>query len=274
MDTISRFLQACVTELKRQGLSVSDLDKETPPDFWDGVFELLKDEWASAIDLEMYWELHKTDLAPLLERRLTGDAAHVEIEERPAGSKPAWLLAPKKSYPVEPSTPEDAGTNPADSDSSDADTVEIDDSVIFEKGTDIFDPAMLGSSRRSGDPTGEEPTGPIGPEMISIMMQELERRLTKTLEDRMECAVETRVAEFLKSKYGALGAADRDEPPLPPKKGKKFLGEKRDIRGRIDANLWELFQKECTEHNGNVSKTLDTILWRYFGKPRLSFEDD
>ncbi len=274
MDMMTRFLKECVAELRRRGMGLSELDEHTPHDFWEVVYEGVQDEWASAIDLEMYWELHKSDLSPLVERRLADAADHLEIAERPVGSKPNWLLTPKRPYSADPKPGEGTRRKPGESDLLSADTVEIDDSAIFETGTDIFDSAHLGVNRGSREASGDEPTGPIGPEMISIMLQELERRLTKTIEDRLECAVETRLTEILKTKPGITDAGDRDEPPLPPKKGKKFLGEKRDIRGRIDANLWDMFQRECIKYNGNVSKTLDTILWRYFGKPRLSFEDD
>jgi hypothetical protein len=255
-------------------MGVGDLDEHTPHDFWEGVHEQLQDEWASAIDLEMYWELHKSDLEPILERKLEEEGDRVEISESPVGSEPTWLLASRRprSATLEPA--ERARTKASQSDPVDADTVEIDDSVIFETGADIFDSAVLRQGRDFLDSAGEEPTGPIGPEMISIMLQELEKRLTKTIEDRMECAVETRLTEFLRSKYSTPEDSERDEPPLPPRKGKKFLGEKKDLRGRIDTNLWELFHQECNKYNGNVSQTLDTILWRYFGKPKLSFEDD
>jgi hypothetical protein len=61
-------------------------------------------------------------------------------------------------------------------------------------------------------------------------------------------------------------------PPMPKKRGKRLLGEKGDIRVRVDAVLAELFQKEVTQHGGNASAAMDKILWNYFGKPRLSFE--
>ena len=274
MDMMTRFLEVCARELKSRSMGVADLERDTPHDFWEAVYEELQDEWAGAIDLEMYWELHKADLEPLLERRLKGEADRFEISESPPGSEPTWLLSRRQPLPSQPKAGEGVGQTAPESDPASADTVEIDDSVIFETGADIFDSAITGARANPQVASGEEPTGPIGPEMISIMLQDLERRLTQTIEDRMECAVETRLTELLKSKHGVVDGPDLDEPPLPPKSGKKYLGEKRDIRGRIDANLWELFQQECRKYNGNVSKTLDTILWRYFGKPRLSFEDD
>lgn len=274
MDMTTRFLKVCAEELKKRNIGAGQFLEEPPVDFWDSLYEELQDEWAGAIDLEMYWELHRDELAPLLEQRLDELRDHYEIADISSQQEPPLLFTVKKAPPKHLRPVEGAPKKASDVDPANADTVEIDDSVIFETGTDIFDSALLKEGSAGGALSGEEPTAPMGPEMISVMLQDLEKRLTKTIEDRMECAVETRLRDFLQSKYGAVGSEDLDEPPFPPREGKKLLGKKKDIRGSIDANLWNLFQEECKKYNGNVSKTLDTILWRYFGKPKLSFEED
>ena len=68
---------------------------------------------------------------------------------------------------------------------------------------------------------------------------------------------------------------DSQEPPLPPKTSRKFEGSKTDIRVRIDSVLFNLLNLDSHRTSaGNLSRTLDIILWRYYGKPKLSWELD
>jgi len=64
-----------------------------------------------------------------------------------------------------------------------------------------------------------------------------------------------------------------DLPPSPPKISRKFAGSKGDIRARIDRSLYNLLIAEAmADCGGNVSKMLDIILWRYYKKPKMSWE--
>lgn len=42
----------------------------------------------------------------------------------------------------------------------------------------------------------------------------------------------------------------------------------------IDTELWELLQHECKRLHILPPRLIDTLLWQYFGKPKLSFEKD
>jgi hypothetical protein len=60
---------------------------------------------------------------------------------------------------------------------------------------------------------------------------------------------------------------------MPPKEGKKELGSKRHISARADSNLVDLFERDARNRfHGNASRTLDWVLWNFYGKPQLSFE--
>lgn len=63
-------------------------------------------------------------------------------------------------------------------------------------------------------------------------------------------------------------------PPNPKVKGeKKHRGKKADLRCLIDAELLRLVQNEAdSRFGGNVSRTMDWILWHFFRKPPLSFD--
>lgn len=93
--------------------------------------------------------------------------------------------------------------------------------------------------------------------------------LIRDLEKRLEKRIDERIAEISSS---LTSLATTDEPPLPPRHGKRHLGGKGDIRVRVDGELLKLFQQETARYNGNASRAMDVILWRYFGKPKLTFE--
>jgi len=106
--------------------------------------------------------------------------------------------------------------------------------------------------------------GAITREETARLMQELETRLTKMVNDKLRAALATRPPSV----------ESRDLPPATPKEGKKFKGSKEDLRVRIDSELWRLLDDECARDlAGNMSRCLDAVLWRYYGRPRLSFEE-
>jgi hypothetical protein len=74
-----------------------------------------------------------------------------------------------------------------------------------------------------------------------------------------------------------LSRPDADIPPAIPKlKGSKRLqGNRETLPGcRIDKALHELFEKERGTLGISASELMQRILWRHYGKPKLSFEDE
>lgn len=67
-----------------------------------------------------------------------------------------------------------------------------------------------------------------------------------------------------------------DEPPMPAhstrKEGRQLPGSRHNLSANIDIELWNLLKIESRKHAGVISRTLDVVLWRYFRKPKLSFE--
>jgi hypothetical protein len=109
-------------------------------------------------------------------------------------------------------------------------------------------------------------------ELVRELNAGMDRRLAEIEERIMQrvAAIETERQEPTALETVVDGLED---PPLPPKTGKKQHGDKGDIRARIDSELLKLLDTECTaRYGGNMSRTLDAILWRYYGRPRLSFE--
>lgn len=103
------------------------------------------------------------------------------------------------------------------------------------------------------------------------------KQALRRMEERLTALLDQRVKEAVgKISVNGTRSATIDDPPKPEKTGrkkKKFAGKRANIRGLVDENLAKLLEKDCRErYDGNMSRTLTAILWRYFGKPRLSFE--
>lgn len=69
-----------------------------------------------------------------------------------------------------------------------------------------------------------------------------------------------------------------DIPPEPATvrgvKGRRQDRDYQKVTLTIDRALWELFEAERKGLSVSAARMMDTILWRYFGRPKLSFEKD
>ncbi|MBM3301596.1 MAG: hypothetical protein FJY85_16815, partial [Deltaproteobacteria bacterium] len=66
-------------------------------------------------------------------------------------------------------------------------------------------------------------------------------------------------------------------PPLPvvdqmSRTGREHLVERERVMGTVDPVLFNLFHNERNARGVTVSRMLDIVLWKYFGKPKLSFQ--
>lgn len=115
------------------------------------------------------------------------------------------------------------------------------------------------------------------PAYLHQWLADMEAKLTTLVKHEVRAAMaEQTLIDTVANvdKVNKSDMVDGVECPLPPKTGKKFEGHKRDIRARMDANLFELFDAEAKrDHGGNLSRMLDVVVWSYFGKPKLSFEE-
>ncbi len=71
----------------------------------------------------------------------------------------------------------------------------------------------------------------------------------------------------------------QDMPPEPETlkqagKGRRENREYEKISLTVDKVLWDLFSKERKQLNVSSGRLLDIILWRHFGRPTLSFEQN
>jgi hypothetical protein len=68
---------------------------------------------------------------------------------------------------------------------------------------------------------------------------------------------------------------DQKIPPEPTKKesSRAFIVKRAKIAGTTDQVLLDLFNQERKKLRLSASRMLDVVLWNYFNKPKLSFED-
>jgi hypothetical protein len=97
-------------------------------------------------------------------------------------------------------------------------------------------------------------------------IREMEARLVTLVRSAVQTAVQSAFANQFSSKR-------RSEDEECPQPTRRAIGETMELRVRVDKILFDLFQTECAAaHHGDASKTMNAVLWRYYGRPRLSFE--
>jgi len=127
------------------------------------------------------------------------------------------------------------------------------------------------------------------------MSEQPERGLVAALEPVLEKMVENRFKEIhkriedltaqIESRRGV--GLQQDNLKIPPrpkraitisKKGeqiesREFLVKRKTLQGTVDAALYKLFGEDRAARGLGVSAMIDTILWNYYGRPKLSFEE-
>jgi hypothetical protein len=83
----------------------------------------------------------------------------------------------------------------------------------------------------------------------------------------------------LRTEFIAFQNSRQDNPeflpdaPRPRIFHKKKEGRREKLATTIDANLFELV-KQRQQSGQQLSHILDSALWHYFGRPKLSFQSD
>lgn len=240
--TITRgaFIEAVRTVLLREGVSLDSLKGKAPYGFWSKVGTLTGQEATAA---QVYWgRVKKKGLSP---------------------DEEAWLSNVDMVDQAQEAVRQDA---------SDATTV-----AKVDKGEEVLAqdaPGIANVDNLDAEAETQQPTvkyDKVDKHELESMLHALELRLTTLIDRRIEDAMATH--ESTKD----VTFDNLDMPPIPPKVGeakKKFKGSKKDLRVRIDKNLYDLLEKDVKAHFGeNWSRALDAVLWRYYSKPQLSFEE-
>lgn len=232
----AQFVEALATVMRQRDIPLDRIrgKGKAPKGTWIAVGELTGQSKAAA---GIYWTRSRDKLLPQLESLLSNvDRVDLPGDEPQATREP--VIVDKIDIPEEP-------TEPAKDDMVDR----IDDDLTPDAIVDKDDK--------------------IDKCEVQTMLEAMEARLMQTIEARISAAMAGTTQAAKVDNY--------DMPPMPPKigaAGKQFAGRKSDLRARVDSELMKLLESQAREHfSGNMSRCLDAVLWHYFNKPRLSFED-
>jgi hypothetical protein len=62
--------------------------------------------------------------------------------------------------------------------------------------------------------------------------------------------------------------------PASPKEGKKFIAERDRVSVTLDAALRQLVEETAQSLGVPVSRVVESAVWKYYDKPRLSFQKE
>jgi len=98
------------------------------------------------------------------------------------------------------------------------------------------------------------------------------------IEARIAAIAEERVKEVLEKHRGPVKPEPDDlrAPPRPRTRhgSRRHVKDRVKLQGTCDRALFELFEQDRHARGFNISQMIDFILYNYYGKPRLSFEED
>ena len=97
-----------------------------------------------------------------------------------------------------------------------------------------------------------------------------ERRVTH---EELTDALESLKASILSQQKGQTISASLEDAPRPRIFHKKKEGKREKLATTVDCVLFELI-KERQQQGQQLSHVLDSALWNYFGRPKMSFEED
>jgi hypothetical protein len=244
--TQEQFVEAVSAVMLHESISLETFMDRTPRGFWEKVGKITGQKDSAA---QVYWSRRKADLLSDLEARL----ANVdEVDEAQEVLNQAALETAKVDI-VDQGEGSPSDVKAANVDISEESTSDKDANLDQESGTQ--EPAVKSDK--------------VAKRELESMLQALELRLTTLIDHRIK--------ETIASTSKAVIVDNLDMPPVPPKvgdAGKRFAGSKADLRARVDLNLFKLLEGEAREHfSGNMSRCLDALLWRYYDRPKLSFEE-
>jgi hypothetical protein len=278
MATHEQMARACAEVMGREGISLERLKDRAPRFFWERVATLLP-EGTKNLTLANAWARNREKLSMLIQAEL----------DNPGRVSPTLPMEDSDGNPVKDDNLDYATALPQqDTKSANCDNVDhdpaTDDNLPIPANHAKLDILATIATLADEEATGE------AQRPANIANLDHETRL-KTLEDKLQTmsvkldnlASIPNIAnvanlDSLVELANIARVDQQEDPPLPKrggKSGKRLPGEKRDIRARIDRNLYALLEKDCKErYGGNWSHTFDAVIWRAYGKPHLSFEED
>ena len=89
----------------------------------------------------------------------------------------------------------------------------------------------------------------------------------------LNSALDAFKSSCLSSQIGRTTSSSLEDAPRPRVFHKKKEGKREKLATTIDSTLFELV-KARQQQGQQLSHILDSALWNYFGKPKMSFEEE
>jgi hypothetical protein len=272
---INEYAEKLVQVMQAEGVTVEVLREGAPVGFWKLVAIATGQTHAAA---RIYWHKHKAKLPEMLKQVMVDNVGEQATPSTPAivdnlarDSLSAEIVKHDKldireAEGLSPAIVDKVDTVEIPHRSADSATAIVDKHDIPEHGAivDNFD------TPESGDYISDKvaKNDIVTREELTRMMEDMESRLMQAIDEKLSTSE-------IEERKGVM-VDIFDNPPLPPKigpAGKRYAGDKADIRARVDMKLFKLLEDEAKIYfGGNVSRALDAVLWRYYQKPCLSFE--
>jgi hypothetical protein len=152
-------------------------------------------------------------------------------------------------------------------------SADSDANEVSTAGTLSPDEPATAEQKEEQSPKIEEPTAGY-PELDRRIRGLIQEELTKKQEDLLKS-----IEERLQQKHASttfVNFTDSDVPPVPRRVRRKMKGEPPGhVSAMVDRTLSDLFEKDRYERfQGNAGRCLTWILWNFYGKPPLSFQDE
>ncbi|MBI5572608.1 MAG: hypothetical protein HY914_21875 [Desulfomonile tiedjei] len=287
--------RACVTVMAERGVTLDMLRKRVPRGFWERVIENLPEgsttpsgePWSNKEHLSAHWKRNQGEIAGFILRYrqqtdtagLPADAVTDAVASGSEETTPSIVVrldteelqtldiltgstgdADERPEPLSQPKPAFIADRPFEEVQADAllDTSELIDTLKSAQD-------RIAETRSTAEPDGT-PLEEAIMAKVTARIEVLEARLTTSLVNKIRIFMETQ-------NRSAADSFKDEDPPVPQRLGRRFRPKKTYIHAKIDKNLFEILDRESrAKHEGNISRALDAILWRYYGKPKLSFE--
>ena len=287
--------RACVKVMAEREVTLDMLRRRVPRGFWERVIENLPEgsttpsgePWSNKEHLSAHWKRNQGEIAGLiLEYRkqnapvsLPADAvADVEAsgaeDTTPSvivrlDTEELQTLDILSEWPGNADEQPEPPSQPKPAFIADRPFEEVQADALLDT-SELIDTLKCAQGRTAETTPATEHDATLLEEAI---MTKVAARLD-ALEARLTTSLVNRIRNFMETQNHSAGSSFKDEdPPVPQRLGRRYRPRKAYIHVKIDKNLFEILERESrANHEGNISRTLDAILWRYYGKPKLSFE--
>jgi hypothetical protein len=288
----AQMARAIAQVLESENISLEDLKRKVPRGFWEKVRQVMGPDGPDSAVLRQNWkrkasrqaisalvEFSRSDLGREIWGPVTceeGDSLQLEDYpdlslEQTVDVDTSMLVSLDADDLISLGVLSDAVDGFDNSDITSTESLDIysrDDMTLMETidlETETWPDAATMSQVEDTQAVVEQMEGRLQ-DRLARVISEMESRLTALVRS----AVHKGIRSALDERFSSSGQTENEECPEP---SGKAAGQTMELMVNIDKSLFDLFQTESkAAYDGDASKTMNAVLWRYYGKPKLSFE--